>query len=110
MSMDRLTKRHKDGYGVLLDFKDTCQAIDRLCDFEDSGLTPERVAELAKAEAEGCKLCNSGRIEITATTHEPDDEYWFSSDPVVGLMYCPLCGRRLTRVEAEAALQAQKGE
>lgn len=43
----------------------------------------------------GCKLCNSTRFDIAAQTRDPDDMYVFSSDPVIGAMFCPLCGRRL---------------
>lgn len=51
-----------------------------------------------KTEADtvkGCKLCNSARFDIAAQTRDPDDMYVFSSDPVIGAMFCPLCGRRL---------------
>ena len=51
-----------------------------------------------KTEADtvkGCKLCNSARFDIAVQTRDPDDMYVFSSDPVIGAMFCPLCGRRL---------------
>jgi hypothetical protein len=54
-----------------------------------------------KTEADtvkGCKLCNSARFDIAAQTRDPDDMYVFSSDPVIGAMFCPLCGRRLEEV------------
>lgn len=46
----------------------------------------------------GCKLCNSEWFDITVQTRDPDDMYVFSSDPVIGAMFCPLCGRRLEEV------------
>ena len=54
-----------------------------------------------KTEADtvkGCKLCNSARFDIAVQTRDPDDMYVFSSDPVIGAMFCPLCGRRLEEV------------
>lgn len=54
-----------------------------------------------KTEADtvkGCKLCNSARFDIEVQTRDPDDMYVFSSDPVIGAMFCPLCGRRLEEV------------
>lgn len=54
-----------------------------------------------KTEADtvkGCKLCNSARFDIAVQTRDQDDMYVFSSDPVIGAMFCPLCGRRLEEV------------
>jgi hypothetical protein len=43
----------------------------------------------------GCELCNAERIQIDVHTKSPRDAFFFSSDPAVGLLYCPLCGNRL---------------
>lgn len=45
--------------------------------------------------SKGCSLCQSEYMDIEVTTHHPDDKYIFSTNPVVGLMCCPLCGRKL---------------
>lgn len=42
-----------------------------------------------------CALCGSKWIDIEVRTVSPDDMYVFSTNKVIGLMYCPLCGRRL---------------
>lgn len=90
----------------------------KLAAYEATGATPEQVQEWAKAAQDdrlvvlpdtACDLCNSKHIDIKVETKDKNDSYWFSSDPIVGLMYCPLCGRRIAREEAEAATNAQKG-
>lgn len=59
----------------------------------------ERFNQKTEADTvKGCKLCNSARFDIAVQTRDPDDMYVFSSDPVIGAMFCPLCGRRLEEV------------
>lgn len=49
----------------------------------------------------GCKLCRSAEIHMSIDTQAPKDQYVFSSSPVVGLMYCPLCGRNISHLVKE---------
>jgi hypothetical protein len=63
--MERLTehysypwhKEERDGYHAIgygaIEQRPFFQIIKRLCEYEDTGLTPEEVAELAKAKADG---------------------------------------------------------
>ena len=57
--MERLTTRDancadpKVLYGVFVRNHDYISAANRLADYEDTGLTPERCAEFARADAEG---------------------------------------------------------
>lgn len=57
-------------------------AIDRLAAYEDSGLSPEQVQELAKAKAEGrlvevvrCKDCDRGYVDKDMSS--PDRGWWY---------------------------------
>jgi len=43
----------------------------------------------------GCELCNANDIQIDVHTKKPRNAFFFSSDSSVGLLYCPMCGRRL---------------
>ena len=52
--MERLTYRDKDGFPMMKKrggFKQ--EGVERLAAYEDTGLTPERCAEFARADAEG---------------------------------------------------------
>lgn len=44
-----------------------------------------------------CKLCESKDINITVETKDPDDKFCFKNDEVIGIMFCPLCGRDLRK-------------
>lgn len=44
-----------------------------------------------------CDLCNSKEIEITVKTKRPEDMYIFANNEVVGMMFCPLCGKDLRK-------------
>lgn len=50
--MERLTERWGEG-DVWVKNNDYVSAVYRLADYEDTGLTPERCAEFARADAEG---------------------------------------------------------
>lgn len=54
--MERLTYRNANGtaYAFTDEYNTSCgRFAERLADYEDTGLSPERCAELAKAEQEG---------------------------------------------------------
>ena len=52
--MERLTKRDKDGFPMMKKRGGFKQGgVERLAAYEDTGLTPERCAEFARADAEG---------------------------------------------------------
>ena len=74
--MKRLTKRVEDGdftrveVGTLDDY---IAVAERLADYEDTGLTPEQIRELADRD-------NPRKIELSA-----------------GVPICPVCGRKVVK-------------
>lgn len=112
---NRLTYMHKDGYGVLKDFLDPCEAITKLATYEDTGLSPAEVAEIAKAKDEGrlvelpCKVGDTV-YEIFKSFKNPIHELKIRSLDHLLIKYtCFGYSLFLTRAEAEAALRAQEG-
>ena len=82
MNLDRLTERNGDSVFILSKVtgwtrssnwsKPAQEAIDRLAAYEDSGLTPEQVQELAKAEADGRLVGLPCKVGDTVFTIELD--------------------------------------
>lgn len=95
--------------------------------YEDSGLTPERVAELAQAERDGRLVVLDKKPLPLVSKPDCTDAYcpycdedvsglWGVADYVPDICQCPECGEfvdvyapTITREEAEAAL-AKEGE
>ncbi len=74
--MDRLTKRVKDGDFETVEVgtsDDYIKASDRLADYEDTGLTPPEVMELAERD-------EPRKVELNA-----------------GAPICPVCGRKVIK-------------
>ena len=74
--MERITTRVKDGDFEMVEVgtsDDYIKAVDMLADYEDTGLTPDEVKELAERDT-------AKKIEINA-----------------GVPICPVCGRRIVR-------------
>lgn len=74
--MERITTRVKDGDFEMVEVgtsDDYIKAVDMLADYEDTGLTPDEVKELAERDT-------AKKIEINA-----------------GIPTCPVCGRRIVK-------------
>ena len=74
--MERITTRVKDGEFEMVEVgtsDDYIKAVDMLADYEDTGLTPDEVKELAERDT-------AKKIEINA-----------------GIPTCPVCGRRIVK-------------
>lgn len=101
--MDRLTKRDKDGKSKLSDVILLCSnlPLEKLAAYEDTGATPEQVAEWAAAH-------KAAKWEV-GKFHSVTGEYYERCSACnewsreYGCPYCPNCGAKMT---AEAA----KGE
>jgi len=79
--MARLTMRDPDKFvnseGVFIKIDCDIEAVHKLAAYEDSGLTPERVAELAEAERDGrlfgVPLRIGGKVYTLERVSMPDD-------------------------------------
>ena len=74
--MERITTRVKDGDFEMVEVgtsDDYIKAVDMLADYEDTGLTPPEIMELAERD-------NPRKVELNA-----------------GIPTCPVCGRRVVK-------------
>ena len=74
--MERITTRVKDGDFEMVEVgtsDDYIKAVDRLADYEDTGLTPPEIMELVERD-------EPRKIELSA-----------------GVPICPVCGRRIVK-------------
>lgn len=74
--MERITTRVKDGDFEMVEVgtsDDYIKAVDRLADYEDTGLTPPEIMELAERD-------NPRKVELNA-----------------GVPICPVCGRKVVK-------------
>lgn len=88
---------------------------EKIAAYEDSGLTPERVAELAQAEREnGCEFCHKPYSSISGVNDDKSIVYLGTERPYAKgnteylhhmdragrmnafkIKFCPMCGRKL---------------
>jgi len=141
--MERLTRRMCGGWGVVPGYElDTLRGarkvVGRLAAYEDTGLTPEEVAELAQAKQEGRLVVLPCKMGDTVWYIAPTSEIceaevtgiWLNvyTNPQMWLeikYYSKITGEHeyksridlmlgktvfLTHEEAEAALEARKGD
>ena len=74
--MERITTRVKDGDFEMVEVgtsDDYIKAVDRLADYEDTGLTPPEIMELVERD-------EPRKIELSA-----------------GIPICPVCGRKVVK-------------
>ena len=74
--MERITTRVKDGDFEMVEVgtsDDYIKAVDMLADYEDTGLTPPEIMELAERD-------NPHKVELNA-----------------GIPICPACGRKVVK-------------
>lgn len=129
--MERLTGKDELGYYMPCDVTLNClkhrgECVDRLGAYEDTGLTPERCAELAEADRDGrlvvlpCKVgvhvWINGREAVILKFFGFKDERYFEAQFFDTQQYIALAfdeiGKTvfLTREEAEQALKEAKDD
>lgn len=76
--------------------------------FEDAFITIDDV----KKQSPLCELCDNHNIRISAKVINEfgwdENEFYFSSEPGVGLMFCPNCGKYLNEINIERNKQKQE--
>lgn len=100
--MERLTHERvngiKTGYWSSSKKQDL---VDRLSEYEDTGLTPEQIRQIDDLYAEKCREVAELRERDTAKEPEEFDGYWFKcpscGNYAGGLRgnFCHVCGQRL---------------